>query len=566
MRLRHLLLPFRKQMVGGLVLACVTLLANFWLMTLSGWFLAATALAGLGGFAAQNAFNFFTPAASVRFFATLRVGARYAERLVTHDTTFRLLAALRVWFYERLEPLAPAALQEQRAADLLTRIAADIDTLNLFYLRVYLPMLTAFFCALAMAGFFAVFSGQAALLLLAGLALTGMVAPLFTGVLGGRAGAEIVDAKAAMRADYVDALQGMGELLTYGAAPALMARAQADNARLLRAQSSMSHLSGLSLAIAGLATNFTLLAVVFVGGGELAAGRLSGADLPLLSLGTLAAFEAVAPLPQAFQYLGQIRAAARRVFALADLPLPIAALTSPAPEPTGFDLVLDDVSLRYAPDSPWVLRHFSLHVPQGRCVGVVGPTGSGKTTLINLLLRFNEYQAGSVQFGGHDLRSYDSFAIARYVTVISQRGHLFHSSIRDNLLLADGTASDEELWKALEVAQLADFVRAQPKGLDTLVGEAGAKLSGGQIRRVMLARAALRPTPWLVLDEPTEGLDATTEQEYLRDLAPFLAGRTVLCITHRTAPLALMQEVYSLEIPNDLTEPGADMLRLAETS
>lgn len=545
-RLARLFGPYRGWMLGGLALACLTILANFGLLLLSGWFLAATALAGLAGYAAQNAFNFFSPAAAVRFFATLRVGSRYAERLVTHEATFRLLAGLRIWFYTRLEPLAPAALQGYRAADLLARIVADIDTLSLFYLRVYVPLLTALIAGLIMAGFFALFSPLAALALLAGLALTGGVGPALSAWAGAKAGRDIVRENAALRAEYIDAVQGMGELLVFGVAPALQARAAAGNARLIAAQAGLARLSGFSLAGAGLATNFTLLAVTLAGGAKLAAGHLAGPDLPLLALGTAAAFEAVSPLPIAFQQLGQIREAARRIFALADAPPAVPPPMAPAPVPQGFTLELENVSLRYAPDAPWALRHVSLSLPHGARIGITGPTGAGKTSLINLLLRFNEYQEGAVRFGGQDLRGFGSADVARYVTIISQRSHLFHTTIRDNLLLADGAADEQRLWHALRVAQLEDFVRTLPRGLDALVGEGGAKLSGGQARRVALARAVLRPTPWLILDEPTEGLDAITEREFLRDLAPLLEGRGVLCITHRTAPLALMQRVHQL--------------------
>ncbi len=545
-RLHRLFAPYRGWMLSGLGLACVTILANFGLLSLSGWFLAATGLVGLSSYAAQNRFNFFSPAAGVRFFATLRIVSRYAERLVTHEATFRLLAALRVWFYTRLEPLAPAVLQQYRAADLLSRIVADIDTLNLFYLRVYVPLLTALISGLLMVGFFLIFSGGAALALLAGLGFVGLCVPWLTGWLGARAGAEITETSAALRTEYVDAVQGMGELLTYGAAPRLTARATALNARLIGAQTDMSRLSGLGLAMSGLGTNFTLLAVLLAAGAKLVAGHMGAAELPLLALGAMAAFEAVAPLPGAFQYMGQIRAAAGRIFALADAKPAIPPPPMPAPEPAVFDLVLEDVSLRYAPDAPWALRHFSLNVPQGRHVGIVGATGTGKTTLINLLLRFHEYQEGLIRFGGHDLRAYASADMSRYVTVISQRSYLFHTTIRDNLLLANGAATEDELWHALDVAQLAAFVRAQPQGLDTLVGEAGVKLSGGQARRVALARAVLKAAPWLILDEPTEGLDAATEQDFLNDLAPLLAGRTVLYITHRPAGLRLMDEVYAL--------------------
>lgn len=545
-RLVRLLAPRRGWLWAGLGLSILTLLANFGLLALSGWFLAATALVGLAGYAAQNTFNFFTPAAMVRFFATVRVLSRYGERLVTHEATFRLLADLRVWFYTRLEPLAPAVLQVHRAADLLNRIVTDIDTLNLFYLRVFLPVLTAIGAGLIMVAFFAFFSWPSALALLVGLILNGMLAPVLTSRLGARPGMEINRLTASLRMEYVEALQGMGELLVFGAANKTKERIAALNDDLAGAQAALGSVSGLGFALSGLAANATLLAVFIAGAKRYEAGGMTAAEVPMLILGAMSAFEATAPLPAALQFMGQIKAAARRIFALADQKPAVAALVEQAPTPQGYGLDLRNITLRYSEQAAPALNGFSLSVGEGKCIGIIGPTGAGKSSIINLLMRFHEFQAGEARFGGHDLRAYDSAQMARYIAVVSQRSYLFHTTIRDNLLLADGAADEAALWHALEVAQLADFVRSLPRGLDNLVGEGGASLSGGQARRVALARAVLKNTPWLILDEPTEGLDNETERAFLADLKPVLAGRTVLYITHRHAGLILMDEVYAL--------------------
>ncbi|HQT63840.1 MAG: thiol reductant ABC exporter subunit CydC [Acidocella sp. 20-57-95] len=542
-------------MTGGIVLACLTILANFGLMTLSGWFLASAAIAGLAGVAAQNAFNFFSPAAGVRFFATIRVLSRYTERLVTHEATFRLLATLRVWFYTKLAPLAPAALQGYRAGDLLSRIVADIDTLNLFYLRVYVPFIAAAVAALAMVGFFGLFSLPAAVALAVGLGVTGLAVPMVTQWRGNAAGADITNLNAQMRVEMVDAIQGMGELLTYNAAPALQARVENLNKRLISRQAEMSAITGAGMAASGLFGNLTMLAVVIAAAVKVTAGQLGAADLPMLALGSMAAFEAVAPLPSALQYLGQIRAAASRIFELTDQQPAIRPIPGSAPQLSHFDLDLRGIKLRYEDNAAWALDGLDLHIPQGSHIGLQGSTGAGKSTLINLLLRFYEYQDGTASFGGVDLRAFSSEAIASYISVISQRTYLFHTTIRDNLLLAKGDASAADLWHALDVAQLADFVRAQPLGLDTIVGEAGVRLSGGQARRVAIARAVLKDTPWLILDEPTEGLDPVTERAFLRDLLAVMAGKTVLYITHRTAGLEMMDQVYALAA-GKLRQPG----------
>ena len=545
-RLLRLFTADRGWMLGGVALACLTVLANFGLMALSGWFLAAAALTGLAGFAAQNAFNFFSPAAGVRFFATVRVASRYVERLVTHDATFRLLAQLRVWFYTKLEPLAPAVLQGYRASDLLSRIVADIDTLNMFYLRVFVPFAVACGAGVAMVVFFGLFSWPAALALLAGLVLTGGALPWLTQWRGAAAGDEITRLHADLRAEMVDAVQGMGELLSYNAAPALQGRVAGLNARLIGRQAEMARVTGLGSAAAGLLANFTLLLVVVAVIPAVRAGQLSAPELPMLALGTMAAFEAVAPLPVAFQFLGQIRTAAARIFQIADQKPVIVPPPHPSPRPGSFDLDLRGVCLRYAGDAPWALKGLDLHISQGSHVAIMGATGAGKTSLINLLLRFHEYQAGSAKFGGVELRDFHAEDLAGYFSVVSQRSYLFHTTIRDNLLIAKGEAAEDELWHALDVAQLAGFVRELPLGLDTIVGEAGVRLSGGQARRVAIARAVLKDTPWLILDEPTEGLDTVTEQALLRELRPVMAGKTVLYITHRRAGLAAMDRVYTL--------------------
>jgi ATP-binding cassette subfamily C protein CydC len=429
-RLLRLFDSSRGWMFGGVALACITVLANFGLMTLSGWFLAAAAVTGLAGFAAQNAFNFFSPAAGVRFFATVRVVSRYVERLVTHDATFRLLAQLRVWFYTKLEPLAPAALQGYRASDLLSRIVADIDTLNMFYLRVFLPFAVACGAGVAMVAFFGVFSWPAAMSLLAGLVLTGGALPWLTQRRGAAAGDEITRLNADLRAEMVDAVQGMGELLSYNAAPALQARVAGLNARLIGRQAEMARVTGLGSAAAGLLTNFTLLAVVVAVIPAVRAGQLSAPALPMLALGTMAAFEAVAPLPVAFQFLGQIRTAAARIFQIADQKPVIVPPAHPSPRPKGFDLDLRGVCLRYGEDTPWALNGLDLQISQGSHVAIMGGTGAGKTSLINLLLRFHEYQAGSGKFGGVELRDFHAEDLAAYFSVVSQRSYLFHTTIR----------------------------------------------------------------------------------------------------------------------------------------
>ncbi len=547
MRLVRLHAPFRRWIVGGLLLALATILANFGLLAVAGWFLAATALVGMAGALAQNAFNFFTPAAGVRFFATVRVLGRYAGRIVDHEAAFRQLASLRAFLYAKLEPLAPAALAGEQSGDLLSRLVADIESLADVYLRVFAPFAVAAAAALTMAAIFALFAPLAALALLVGLALAGIAVPVLSLILGAGPSREAVALRNAMRADAIDSVQGMAELLTYNAATAVAARINATNKRLIAREARLAALAGLGTGMSGLIANATMGTVLLIGLPTVAAGHMSGADVPLLVLGALAAFEAVAPLPQAFRLVGGMTESAQRVFAIADRPPPIQEPERSPPRPAHLDLVLSNVRLRYHPDGPWALNGLTLAIREGEHVTIVGRSGAGKTSLLNLLLRFADYQEGSATIGGFDLRTIRGDDLRSLSSVVSQRTHLLAGSIRDNLRIARPAADDTALLRALEAAQLAAFVRALPEGLDAQVGEGAARLSGGEARRLTLARAILRDAPFLLLDEPTEGLDPATGAALNADLVRFGAGRSVVLVTHRLDSVGLSDRIVVLE-------------------
>ncbi|HUC18629.1 MAG TPA: thiol reductant ABC exporter subunit CydC [Acetobacteraceae bacterium] len=546
-RLLRLLAAERPWIAGGLLLALATIIANFGLLALAGWFLAATGLVGLASYAAQNVFNFFTPAAFVRFFATLRVLGRYAGRVVDHEATFRQLAGLRSFLYARLEPLAPGGLAGERSGDLLSRLVADIDRLGDVYLRVFAPFAVAAGASLAMAGALAFFTPWAGIALFAGLALAGLAVPAASLALGARPSREAVALGNTMRADIVDAVQGMAELLTYNAAPAMEARIRAANAQLITREGRLAAVAGLGAGAGLLIANVTMGAALLIGLPLAVTHHLPGADVPLLALGSLAAFEAVAPLPQAFQRLGGMAESARRVFAIADRPPPVREPEVSPKRPARLDIALSNVRLRYARDAPWALDGLSLSIREGEHVTILGRSGAGKTSLVNLLLRFAEYEEGSATLGGIPLKAIRGDDARSLFSVVSQHIHLFAGSIRDNLRIARPDANDDALWRALEAAALAAYVRAVPAGLDQPVGEGAARLSGGEARRLALARAFLRDAPFLVLDEPTEGLDPLTEASLRNDLARLAGGRTVITVTHRLAFVTPEERVVVLE-------------------
>ena len=534
--------PYARWVAAGIALNAVVILSNVGLLALAGWFIASMALAGIG----RIPIEYFAPAAAIRGLAILRTAGRYLERLVTHEATLRLLAELRVWFYGHLEPLAPARLQRHRGGDLLSRIRSDIDSLDTFYLRVLAPAAAAAICVIALVAVLTVYSATAAWILAAGLIASGAVLPLLAKRLAHGAGRRAVTARADLRVVAAETVQGLAELLVAQAALRQTASVAELGRSLVSQQRRQAWLGSTASALSGLTAQLTLLGALVVMIPLVQAGSLPGPDLAFAALYVLASFEAVAPLPGAFVALGETLAAARRIFELVDATPSITEPPVEEPRPQRFDLRISNLRMRYADDAPWALDGLNLDVAQGEAIGIVGASGSGKTSLLNVLLRFWDYQ-GDVAIGGVPLRRLGSDTARGLFGVVSQQTHLFNVSVRDNLRLARPDATDAELTLALQAALLADVIADLPDGLDTLAGENGARFSGGQARRLAIARAILRDAPILLLDEPTEGLDAASERAVLDALAKLLPGRTTLLITHRPSALRIVDRVVSLQ-------------------
>lgn len=557
----RLLILFRvywKRIAVGILIALVTFLADVGLLALSGWFIFAMAFAGTSGLP----FNYFTPAAGIRAFAICRTVGRYAERVIAHDNALRLLARMRVWLYQKLEPLAPAGLEEFRSGDLLNRLDADISVLDNFYVRLLTPLAVAILGVCLCVLFISRYSPGAALVTLVLLLLAGVVVPLVMRQLGSRTGELMVDATSRLRTQVLDGLQGMGELRVFSASEQQAQSVGASTAELLKYQARMSQLKGVSEAALNLSANlavwFSLVLLIPL----VSSGGLARLDLPMLGLFVLASFEVVAPLPNAFQMLGQTLRAARRVFAIAERKARVHEPAAPSPLPETFSIEFKDLSFRYSPVLPQALSNINLRIPEGTCTAVVGATGAGKSTLINLLLRFRDYEEGEIILGGRPLRSYRSEDIRRLIAVVSQDTHLFNTTIRENILLGNLSATEEQMIEAARAAQIHDFVMSLADGYQTFVGEAGVRLSVGQCRRVAIARALLKQAPILVLDEPTEGLDTGTEKHLMQTLLTLMEGRTVILITHRLTGLQAMDQVVLLDA-GEIAQRGrhAELLR-----
>lgn len=538
---RHL-----KWMILGTGLGLLALVSAAGLLALSGWFISAAAYAGLTAATAQL-FNFFHPAIAIRLFAVGRTLARYAERVVTHDATFRILQSLRSWFYIHLEPLAPARLMALRSADLLNRIVADIDALDNLYLRVLSPSVIALIMSVLVVGFLWTFDGLIGLATALFLLIAGVGVPALAWRLGEAGGRELARCLADLRIRIVDGLQGLPELLVFGGHQRHLEDIRQSSSALLKSQLRMSHVRGLSAALITLLGGLAVIGVLYLAVNLVTRDLMAGVNLALVTLAVLASFEAVWPLPAAYQYFGRTREAGRRLLEIVDSRPEVIFPEHADPVIPPFGVTFAAVGFRYHETAPWALSAVDFQIPAGGRTAVIGETGSGKSTLVQLLVRFWNPTCGHIRLGDEDIRNFSEADLRRQIGVVSQQPHMFNATLRDNLLLARPGASDADLFAALDGAQMLDFVKGLPDGLETWIGEAGQLLSGGQARRLAVARAMLYDAPLWVLDEPTEGLDPVTEHKMMRALQKQTAGRTLLLITHRLVDLNWMDHIVMLD-------------------
>ena len=543
-RLIKLFKPYYHWLALGIFLSLITLLANVALLALSGWFITAMAIAGVTGVA----INYFTPAALIRAAAIIRTAGRYAERLVTHEATFRLLSELRVWFYQHLEPLAPAGLESYKSGDLLSRIRADIDTLNNVYLRLIVPVVVALISSVLFFIFLSFYNPLLALVELTLLLIAGVIVPLWVNRLAYDTGKQITQTQSQLRSAIINDLQGMGELLIYGADTAHAEHIEHLSQQLATQQQKMSRISGLSQAPLGLCASLALWASLLMIIPMVNNGSQLPAKLAMLALFSLASFEAVMPLPFAFQSLGETFAAARRIFNIIDKKNLITEPTTPATIHTPLHIKFEQVSFRYPANHEWILESFNLDIPPQTSLAIMGQTGSGKSSLINILLRFYPINAGKILINNTSIEHYNSETLRQHIAVVPQQNHLFNDSILKNLRLAKHNATMQEIETACKAAQIHDFIQAQPEGYHTLVGEIGTRLSGGQRQRIAIARALLKPASVLILDEPTEGLDPQTADKVIKNLYQWAKDKqqTLIIITHRLEGIENSDQIINL--------------------
>ena len=554
-RLLGFLRPHKGRVALSAALGAATVASGVGLLATAAYVISAAAVVPMLALLA-------IPVFLVRLFAATRAFSRYAERLVSHDLTFRLLSQFRTTFFRRLVPLAPGQLSAHRGGDLLTRFVKDVEELENVFLRVVSPIVVALAVCLLSFVILHAFDPMLAFAAVAFLIAGGFAVPILGRVLSRGLGSRQVRLRAELGTRVVDVVGGARDLLAFNREDAERRGISALHRGIDRAQGRASLVGGLQDAAADLVTGLALVCTLVLAVPLVAGGVVDGVWLALLAIVVLGGFEVIAPLGSAFRVLGRSVSAGERLFEVTDAEAEVVDPPEPLSSPDNHSLTFDRVSFRYEKDAPAVLEDVTFDLPSGGRIAVVGPSGSGKSTLASLVLRFHDPDSGTVRLGGNDARDYRQRDLRRPIAAVDQSPHVFAASIRENLLVADPVADDDALWGTLEKARLTNFVRDLPKGLDEYVGDDGSRLSGGERRRLAVARALLRSAPILLLDEPTADLDAITERELMEGILGE-RGQSVLLITHRLVGLEAMDEILVLDSGSVVERGTHEELRLA---
>ncbi len=542
-------------MLLAAIFACLTIGSNIGLLAVSAYLISSAALH-------PSITELSMAIVGVRFFGISRAVFRYLERYVSHDATFRLLGAVRVWFYAKLERLAPARLMEWQSGELLSAIVSDVETLKEFYLRVLAPPLVAIIILTGTCLFLSRYNISVVYLLIGAFIIAGLVLPVVVEFLQKNTGHELVAVRSELRSKFIDSMTGITELAAFEKTQQQAQVINQVNNRLLSLQSRVVKLSALTEALGLFVVNSTVWLALWIMIPLVETREINGIYLAVIVLTVQSSFEAVLSLPLAIHYLSESMAAAGRLFRIVDTK-PTVCERGGIEDISDQKIVVEKLSFSYSCQGPLVLDEISFSLDVGQRIGIVGPSGAGKSTLLHLFLRFWDYQHGSIRLGGHELKEYNAGQLRAAFGVVSQQTHLFNASIRDNILLAKPTASEKQLNQAIDHAELRSFIERLPQGYDTMVGQNGYALSGGERQRIAIARALLKDAPILILDEPTVGLDALTEQSIMETIKKLMAGRTTIMITHRLMGLEVMDQILVFD-SGRIVEQGSQTELLAK--
>lgn len=544
----HDLYPFLKlyrqywrKIAIGILLAILTLLASICLLSISGWFLASTAVAGIMGVT----FNYLLPSAGVRGSAVLRTVFRYGERLVSHDTTFRILAKLRVFSFRKLLPLTPGAISRFKQAELLNRLVADIDTLDHLYLRLISPIVSAIMVIFIVTVGLLFIDASLALTLGFILTILVLITPIIFYYSGNPIGISLTQLKGQYRTELTAWLQGQAELAIFNALTRFRSQLNNTETKWLNTQKKQASLTGLSQSFIILASGLTTVLILWLAANGVGANHTLNPLIALFTFASLAAFEAIAPVATAFLHLSQVSSSAKRVNELLSQQPDVIFDQAKADYLPQASLQLDNISFSY-PDQPQnVLTNINLQLSAGQHIALLGKTGCGKSTLLQLLTRAWDPQQGQITLNQTALPDYDEQTLRQMISVVTQRVYIFSATLRHNLLIANADTTDQQLIEVLHQVGLSNLLEGD--GLNQWLGEGGRQLSGGEQTRIGIARALLHQAPLILLDEPTNGLDADTEQQILRILKQHAQHKTLIMVTHRLTSLNEMDMIVVMD-------------------
>lgn len=547
--------PFKWRAFLAAFLGFLTIAANIGLMGSSGYLIASAALRP------ETLLLLWVPIVAVRFFGLSRGVFRYLERLASHDVTFRVLARIRVWLYKRLEPQASSLLEKRRSADLLGSAVSDVEQLQNMYLRVLAPPAIALLTAALGFIILAKYDLYLGMILLIMMIIGGMVIPSLSHRLGKRWGESEIKVRSKMYAETSDLLSGLHELTAFGRVDEAIAKLERTQDQLDKVRFKQNRLTSTFAGLMLAATNLSMWIVLGYSISLVSGGELNGITIPIVVLVALSCFEAVTPLPLAFQHFGQTMAAGQRLFQLAEgrdasndaedsvktvprMPRDLPSLDSKLK--SSVTVIVEGLSFKYGSQQQFALKDISFTLFPSKHIAVVGESGAGKSSIIQALLAMRPYQEGSLRLNGKEILDLSEDDVRTFFAVVSQQPYMFHASVAENIRLAKPNASIEELEKAIRSAQLQEMVRKLPQGMDTIIGEWGSRFSGGERQRLALARALVRQAPIVLMDEPTTGLDPITEQAFLTAMETELKNKSVLWITHRLSGLERMDEILVL--------------------
>ena len=541
--LLRLLAVFRWQMAAAVALGVATVGSGIGLMATAAYLIASAALQ-------PSIAELQVAIVGVRFFGLSRGVFRYLERLVSHDVTLRVLGRLRRWFFRALEPLVPARTVEMRSSDLLTRAVSDVESLQELFIRAVAPPLVAALVAVGAGAVLGAYAFELAMAFVVAFAATAVMVPLGVLRLGAAVGARLTGARAELAVVVADGLQGMADLLAFGQGSRRQRLVVEISLLTSELRERAARIEALGSAGVSFATHATVWLVLVLAIPMVGEGRFTGVGLAVVCLIAMAAFEAVQPLPAAARGLSEQLAAADRIFAILDVKPAVSDAGDKVAEARmdgGAAIDLRGVSFTYPGADRPALSGLDVEIAAGRCVAVVGPSGAGKSTLAHLLLRFWDPSEGEIRLAGQKSSEFSLETLRSMVGVLPQQTDLFTGTIRDNLLLAAPEAGQTELDGAARRVDLLETIRSFPDGWETWIGEHGMQLSGGQRRRLALARLVLRDSPVIVLDEPTSGLDLISEGRVMRSLLELFSGRTTILITHRLVAMETLDEIVVLD-------------------